>query len=208
MPGDTQNAPGDAIVPGGSNRPEIPGEIVRWGDGVYFRPHTPKRYLSVTKGRWVTAREWRLYLTAVGADDPLNPSGSFVYGARRRLPEGDFLKIGSSWTPLIRGGYFGEVVFIERGDSKREAALHRRFAHLRELEKLPDSGEWFRLEGELLEFVMSGEARRRENISRALRNRPKSEEHRRKIAAGVRESWRRRREKMREEARVRSPADS
>lgn len=75
---------------------------------------------------------------------------SFVYFVKA----GPFLKIGWSYRPAARFGrsqtycpYDLETVLVISGDSDTESLFHWRFSDLYE------RGEWFRIEGELADFV-------------------------------------------------------
>ena len=81
---------------------------------------------------------------------------SFVYFAHE--PSTGLVKIGFSSNPTrrvmelgspCRGGHRLTLLASFPGDKPRELELHRKFAHLR------TSGEWFRAEPELLDFVAS-----------------------------------------------------
>lgn len=92
------------------------------------------------------------------ADDLRRRLGAGERQPRRVLPDplvyfarlGPLVKIGVSVSPEVRAKEFAAVVVrTEEGGYFRETLLHREFAHLRV------SGEWFRCEGELADYLSS-----------------------------------------------------
>jgi len=122
------------------------------GDRISFRPAQEPGYSCQPQGVFVRRREWDLWAAVVGSGDPLVLTGEvFVYGAVC----GDLIKIGSSYYPLHRGSWFGEIVFIEKGGLDRERELQREFVSLRKVLPSGTEGgtEWFRYEGALRAYV-------------------------------------------------------
>lgn len=81
----------------------------------------------------------------------------FVYIARG-LSSG-LMKIGCSWHPRVRIDFLVnefrediELLAAFAGDTATEAALHRRFAHLRATRRV-QTREWFRDDGSIDAFV-------------------------------------------------------
>ncbi|HEV2557371.1 MAG TPA: GIY-YIG nuclease family protein [Microvirga sp.] len=129
---------------------------------------------DVTLTRAAAQRLLPLLVAAREARDRLSPARAagrirdmeFVYFIRC---EG-FVKIGRAFSPSARlrdfqvGSPFPlELLATEPGDDRREFALHHRFAEYRV------RGEWFRLEGALLDYI-SGirEAESQENPTNGL----------------------------------------
>ena len=96
---------------------------------------------KITEGVWggLTATDRKML-------DPIIPAGAVVYIAEG--PVEGLVKIGTSIELAFRMKTLKlRALVTEPGSYRREAELHRRFAHLRV------AGEWFRLEGDLLDYV-------------------------------------------------------
>lgn len=103
-----------------------------------------KRLVCYFDEQGIVRRESDRIAKEIAAHTESDPHGECVYFARL----GDLIKIGRSRDPVARAEQLNATLLaLMPGGRKLESTLHRKFAAHRE------SGEWFRVQPELLAFI-------------------------------------------------------